>query len=211
MTDASRKAHWENVYRTKSENEVSWFQESPAPSLELIALATPASDAAIVDIGGGASRLVDELLARGFSNLTVLDLSQAALGAAKVRLGDKAAEVQWVAADVTTWVPTRLFDIWHDRAAFHFLTDAADRAAYVACLDKAIKPGGSAIIGTFAPDGPEKCSGLPINRYDAASLGEILGSGFELVHTRRHEHLTPWAAIQRFQFSVFRKAERHAM
>jgi SAM-dependent methyltransferase len=211
MTDASRKAHWENVYRTKGENEVSWFQESPAPSLELIGLARPASDAAIVDIGGGASRLVDELLARGFSNLTVLDLSQAALAAAKVRLGDKAAQVRWVTADVTIWVPTRLFDIWHDRAAFHFLTDPADRAAYVACLDKAIKPGGSAIIGTFALDGPEKCSGLPINRYDAASLSELLGSGFELVHTRRHEHLTPWAAIQRFQFSVFRKPEGHVM
>jgi SAM-dependent methyltransferase len=211
MNDASRKAHWENVYRTKSENEVSWFQESPAPSLELMELAKPACDAAIVDIGGGSSRLVDELLARGFSNLTVLDLSQAALAAAKVRLGDKADQVRWIAADVTTWVPTRLFDIWHDRAAFHFLTDPADRAAYVACLDKAIKPGGSAIIGTFALDGPEKCSGLPINRYDAASLGEVLGSGLELVHTLRHEHLTPWAAIQRFQFSVFRKPGGHVM
>lgn len=206
MTDASRKAHWENVYGTKSENEVSWFQESPAPSLELIELAKPAGEAAIVDIGGGASRLVDELLARGFSNLTVLDLSEAALAAARVRLGDRAAQVQWIVADVTKWVPPRLFDIWHDRAAFHFLTDPGDRAAYVACLDKAIKPGGSVIIGTFALDGPEKCSGLPINRYDAASLGEVLGSGFELVHTRRHEHATPWAAIQRFQFSVFRRA-----
>src|SRR6266403_4355241 len=140
MNDASRKAHWENVYRTKSENEVSWFQESPAPSLELIELAKPTSDAAIVDIGGGASRLVDELLARGFRNPTVLDLSEAALAAARVRLGGRAAQVQWVAADVTKWVPTRLFDIWHDRAAFHFLTDPADRAAYVACLHKAIKP-----------------------------------------------------------------------
>lgn len=211
MTDASRKAHWENVYRTKSETEVSWFQENPTPSLELIELARPASDAAIVDIGGGASRLVDELLARGFSNPTVLDLSQAALAAAKIRLRDKAAQVQWVAADVVTWVPTHLFDIWHDRAAFHFLTDPADRAAYIACLRRTIRPGGSAIIGTFAADGPEKCSGLPINRYDAASLAEVLGSGFELVHTRRHEHLTPWAAIQRFQFSVFRKLEGHVM
>jgi SAM-dependent methyltransferase len=206
VSDASRKAHWENVYSTKGENEVSWFQEFPAPSLELIELARPASDAAIVDIGGGASRLVDQLLARGFSNLTVLDLAEAALAAAKVRLGGRAAEVRWVAADVTKWVPMRRFDIWHDRAAFHFLADPADRAAYVACLGKAIKPGGSVIIGTFAPDGPEKCSGLPINRYDAASLGEVLGTGFELVHTRRHQHATPWAAIQRFQFSVFRHA-----
>jgi hypothetical protein len=121
----------------------------------------------------------------------------------KARLGDKAAQVQWVAADVTKWYPTRLFEIWHDRAAFHFLTDPSDRAANVARLNKSIKPGASVIIGTFAMDGPEKCSGLSINRYDAAGLGEVLGSGFELVHTRRHEHATPWAAIQRFQFSVY--------
>jgi SAM-dependent methyltransferase len=206
MSDASRKAHWENVYSTKGENEVSWFQESPAPSLELIELARPALDAAIVDIGGGASRLVDQLLAHGFTNLTVLDLSEAALAAARARLGDKAGRAQWVAADVTKWHPTQRFDVWHDRATFHFLTDPAERAAYVARLDRAIKPGGSVIIGTFALDGPEKCSGLPVNRYDAASLGETLGSRFQLIHTRRHEHATPWAAIQRFQFSVFRRA-----
>jgi 2-polyprenyl-3-methyl-5-hydroxy-6-metoxy-1,4-benzoquinol methylase len=206
MSDTNRKAHWENVYSTKGENEVSWFQESPAPSLELIELARPALDAAIVDIGGGASRLVDQLLARGFTNVTVLDLSEAALAAAGARLGDKAGQVQWVAADVTKWYPSQSFDVWHDRAAFHFLTDPADRAGYVACLDKAIKPGGAVIIGTFALDGPEKCSGLPVSRYDAASLGEALGSRFQLIHTRRHEHATPWAAIQRFQFSVFRRA-----
>lgn len=150
--------------------------------------------------------LVDTLLKRGFGDVTVLDLSEAALAAAKVRLGDKAAPVQWVAADVTRWSPSQSFDIWHDRAAFHFLTDPADRAAYVARLAKAIKPGGSVIIGTFALDGPVKCSGLPISRYDAASFGEVLGNCFHLVHTRRHEHATPWAAIQRFQFSVFRRA-----
>ena len=206
MNDTSRKAHWENVYATKGENEVSWFQENPAPSLELIELAKPTRRAAIVDIGGGASRLVDQLLARGFENVTVLDLSEAALETARARLGDKAAEVQWVAADVTRWNPSQSFDVWHDRAAFHFLTDPADRAAYLARLDRSIKPGGFVIIGTFALDGPEKCSGLPINRYDAASLGELLGSGFELVHARRHEHATPWAALQRFQFSLFRRA-----
>jgi trans-aconitate methyltransferase len=208
MNDASRKAHWENVYSNKAENEVSWFQESPAPSLELIELCRPGSDAAIVDIGGGASRLVDRLLDRGFSDLSVLDLSHAALAAASARLGNRAARVQWIAADVTRWVPTRLFEIWHDRAAFHFLTDAADRAAYVACLNRALKPGGSVIIGTFAPDGPEKCSGLPVHRTDAAGLGKALGSGFQLVHTRPHKHATPWAAIQRFQFSVFRRDAR---
>ena len=205
MSDASRKTHWENVYSTKGEKEVSWFQENPAPSLELIELAKPRRDAAIVDIGGGASHLVDHLVVLGFQNITVLDLSEAALAAAKARLGDKAAQVQWIAVDVTKWYPTQPFDIWHDRAAFHFLTAPDDRAAYVARLDKAIKPGGSVIIGTFALDGPEKCSGLPIHRYDAAGLGEALGSGFELAHTQRHEHVTPWEVIQRFQFSVFRR------
>lgn len=210
MNDASRKAHWENVYSTKGENEVSWFQESPAPSLELIELAKPTFDAVIVDIGGGASRLVDQLLADGFANVTVLDLSEAALAAAKARLiarfGDQAARVQWVAADVTKWHPTQVFDIWHDRAAFHFLTAEIDRAAYVERLRKAVRPGGYVIIGTFALDGPEKCSGLPINRYDAAGLGKVLGSDFQLLHTRPHEHVTPWATVQRFQFSVFRRA-----
>ena len=138
--------------------------------------------------------------------MTVLDLSEAALATARARLGDKAAEVQWVAADVTKWNPSQSFDVWHDRAAFHFLTDPADRAAYFARLDRSIKPGGFVIIGTFALDGPQMCSGLPVHRYDAASLGEWLGSGFELLHTRRHEHATPWAAIQRFQFSLFRRA-----
>jgi 2-polyprenyl-3-methyl-5-hydroxy-6-metoxy-1,4-benzoquinol methylase len=204
IDDASRRAHWENVYTTKSENEVSWFQENPAPSLELIDLAQPTPESTIVDIGGGASRLIDSLVARGLNHVTVLDLSEAALAAAKTRLGDK-ANVQWVAADVTKWNPTQTYDIWHDRAAFHFLTDSDDRAAYVARLKQAIKPGGHVIIGTFAIDGPERCSGLPVNRYDAAGLAAELGEGFRLIDARRHEHVTPWAAIQRFQFCVFRR------
>jgi 2-polyprenyl-3-methyl-5-hydroxy-6-metoxy-1,4-benzoquinol methylase len=203
MNDVSRKAHWENVYTTKSENQVSWFQENPAPSLELIDLAKPTPETAIVDIGGGASRLVDSLVARGFNHVTVLDLSEAALAAAKVRLGGK-GNVQWVAADVTRWNPPQAYDIWHDRAAFHFLTDPGDRAAYVTCLKQAIKPGGHVIIGTFAIDGPKRCSGLPVMRYDAASLAAELGEGFQLIDARRHEHATPWAAIQRFQFCLFR-------
>src|ERR1700736_3223119 len=205
MNDTGRKAHWENVYTSKGESEVSWFQASPAPSLDLIQLAKPPPDAAIVDIGGGASRLVDQLLADGFKNVAVLDISEAALEAAKARLGDKAAQVQWVVADVTKWHPTQRFDIWHDRAAFHFLTTEMDRAAYVERLRQALRPGGHVIIGTFALDGLEKCSGLAVNRYDAASLGKVLGADFQLVHARSHEHATPWAAIQRFQFSVFRR------
>jgi 2-polyprenyl-3-methyl-5-hydroxy-6-metoxy-1,4-benzoquinol methylase len=210
MSEASRKIHWETVYTSKAENEVSWFQERPAISLELIELVRPASDAAIIDIGGGASRLVDNLLARGASRLTVLDVSEAALEVAKARLGERASKVQWIAADVTKWHPPQRYDIWHDRAAFHFLIDRADRAAYVAHLKEAVPPGGNAIIGTFAIDGPEKCSGLPVNRYDAAGLSRELGDGFALIHARRHDHATPWKSRQHFQFCVFRRtsAER---
>lgn len=205
MTDASRKSHWETVYTTKGEDEVSWFQQDPAPSLELIGLARPTPESAIVDIGGGASRLVDSLVARGFRHVAVLDISQAALDAARARLGEAASKVEWVVADVTRWSPTHSFDIWHDRAAFHFLVDPADRAAYVARMKQAVRPGGHVVIGTFAIDGPEKCSGLPVNRYDAASLAEELGEGFELVDSRRQDHSTPWNATQRFQFCVFRR------
>jgi len=205
MSDAGRQAHWEKVYATKGEKEVSWFQENPAPSLELIALTGLSEEAAIIDIGGGASRLVDDLLARKFRRLTVLDLSGAALAAARERLGDRGTDVQWVIADVTKWEPTETYDLWHDRAAFHFLIDHADQSAYVDRLKKAVNLGGYVIIGTFAPDGPERCSGLQILRHDAATLAKTLGSDFVLIDTRRHEHATPWGAIQRFQFSTFRR------
>jgi SAM-dependent methyltransferase len=206
MSDVSRKAHWENVYTTKGEREVSWFQENPVPSLELIALAGLSAGASIIDIGGGASRLVDALVERKIGRITILDLSAAALDAAKERLGDRGAGVEWVVADVTTWEPLQTYDLWHDRAAFHFLTDASDRSAYVGYLKRAVRSGGHVILGTFAPDGPERCSGLPIMRYDAGILGTILGTDFELVDSRRHDHTTPWGAVQRFQFSTFRRA-----
>jgi SAM-dependent methyltransferase len=136
----------------------------------------------------------------------VLDLSEAALTAAKTRLGGRAAQVRWLVADATTWEPSETYDIWHDRAAFHFLTEAHDRDAYVTRLRRALKPGGYAIIATFALDGPEKCSGLPVVRYDAASLGKLLGPGFTLMTARPHAHATPWGSAQSFQFSVFRHA-----
>jgi SAM-dependent methyltransferase len=204
MQSDSRQVHWEGVYTKKGENEVSWFQENPTPSLELIAQvgATPAS--AIIDIGGGASRLVDNLVDRGFEDITVLDLSEAALEAAKGRLGDRAARVHWIVADATVWEPLMAYGIWHDRAAFHFLTEDHDRAAYVARLERALKAGGYAIIATFALDGPARCSGLPVVRYDPASLGKTLGRSFQLVDTRQHTHATPWGTDQSFQFSVFR-------
>ena len=203
MSEESRKTHWETVYTTKGENEVSWFQDSPALSLELIDLVRPAHDGTIVDIGGGASRLVDHLLARGFERVTVLDVSQAALDIAKARLGKRASKVQWIAADVTKWRPAQTFDIWHDRAAFHFLVDAADRAAYIARLKQVVAPGGHVIIATFGIDGPEKCSGLPVQRYDSKGLAEQLGASFELAETRSEVHRTPWNSNQAFQFSRF--------
>jgi len=211
MNDANRKAHWETVYTTKGENEVSWFQENPAPSLELIAQVGATSASAIIDIGGGASRLVDNLVERGFKDIAVLDLSEAALEAAKGRLGARAAQVHWIVADAMLWEPQKAYDIWHDRAAFHFLTEDRDRAAYIARLEGALKTGGYAIIATFALDGPEKCSGLAVARYDPASLGQTLGHAFQLVHTRRHTHATPWGSDQSFQFSVFRHGSSPAL
>ena len=205
MSDPGRKTHWEGVYTAKSENEVSWYQDNPAPSLELIALAGASSGASIVDVGGGASRLVDHLLARRFQRLTVLDLSAAALDAAKARLGEDAKKVRWEIADITTWSPPERYDLWHDRAAFHFLTDAADQSAYAERVKAAVRPGGHVIIGTFALDGPERCSGLPIVRHDAASLSAILGPDFRQIDERRHDHVTPWGAVQRFQFSTFQR------
>lgn len=205
MQSESRQAHWANVYTKKGENEVSWFQEYPAQSLELIAEVGARPDTAIIDIGGGASRLVDSLVAKGFRAVTVLDLSEAALKTAQARLGQGAASVRWLVADATTWEPCQEYDVWHDRAAFHFLTEEKDRAAYVARIRHALKVGGHAIIATFALEGPEKCSGLPVVRYDAASLGQTLGPEFKLGHTLRHEHATPCGSRQVFQFSVFRR------
>jgi SAM-dependent methyltransferase len=204
MERENRQAHWEDVYAGKAENEVSWFQENPAPSLESIAWVGATHASSIIDIGGGASRLVDRLIAMGFLDITVLDLSGAALDAAKARLGQQAAKVRWIVADVTVWEPAQAYDVWHDRAAFHFLTEEKDRAAYVARLKRALSTGGHAIIATFALDGPEKCSGLPVMRYDAASLGQALGPEFRLVDSRRHEHATPWKSQQAFQLSIFR-------
>lgn len=203
MTDA--KAHWEDVYATKGEAEVSWFQETPDISLDLIAATGVAKDAAIIDVGGGASRLVDALLARDFSNLTVLDISQAALDAARARIGAAARRVAWIAADATQWEPTAQYDVWHDRAAFHFLTEPDQQRAYLDRLRRALVPGGHLIIGTFAPDGPERCSGLPVQRHDGTSLGRLLGEEFALVEGRRHDHTTPWGSTQHFQFSRFRR------
>jgi trans-aconitate methyltransferase len=202
---SDRSSHWDSVYATKGEAEVSWFQESPTISLDLIRAAAPDHGAAVIDVGGGASRLVDALLQDGYRDVSVLDLSANALDAARKRIGAAAATVDWIVADATTWQPAKTYDVWHDRAAFHFLTDAGDRAAYVERLRSAVAPAGQIIIATFAPDGPEKCSGLPVQRHDSASLLAELGPEFALVETRSEKHHTPWDSTQAFQFSRFQR------
>ncbi len=202
-----RHAHWEQVYTAKAEGEVSWFEESPAVSLGRIESCGAGPADAVIDIGGGASRLVDALTGEGFNDVTVLDLSGTALAKAKARLGAKASRAGWIAADVTRWQPSRSFRIWHDRAAFHFLTAPEDRLRYRERLIAALKPGSYAIIGTFAPDGPEKCSGLPVVRYDGNALAAELGPSFELIETRNHNHVTPAGKVQKFQFSILRRTQ----
>ena len=204
MAPTSRAQHWEDVYTRKSEDEVSWFQVEPAMSLALIAECAPRPDAKIIDVGGGASRLVDGLLERGFLDVTVLDLSPAALAKSRARLGERGARVHWVSGDVTAFQPPAHYAIWHDRAVFHFLTSEADRSAYVKVLSRALAKDGHAIVATFAPDGPERCSGLDVVRYDAAALAAALGPSFVLVESRRHEHVTPAGKVQPFTFGLFR-------
>ena len=205
MSTLERQAHWQNVYLTKGERDVSWFEENPAISLDLIRATGVGFDAPIIDIGGGASRLVDALVSEGFHSVTVLDLSEKALVTSRDRLGSYAQCVNWIVADVTTWQPTQIYALWHDRAAFHFLTEPSDREAYAERLRKAVRPGGHVIIGTFALDGPERCSGLLVIRHDAASIGAILGQSFKLIETRRHDHRTPSGSVQHFQFSRFQR------
>lgn len=205
MSVVDRQKHWNEVYRTKGDSETSWFEAAPALSLALIEAVDGAPNLWVIDVGGGTSHLVDELVTRGFDGVAVLDLSEAALAAAKKRLGDRAAHVEWIAADVTTWEPEHQFDIWHDRAAFHFLTEAADRAAYVAIARRALRIGGHLIIGAFALDGPEKCSGLPVMRYSAERLAKTIGSGFRLVESRDYVHWTPWGDSQHFVFCRFER------
>jgi 2-polyprenyl-3-methyl-5-hydroxy-6-metoxy-1,4-benzoquinol methylase len=198
-----RKHHWEDVYAKKAENEVSWFQADPATSLEFIRRCGGKGDTPIVDIGGGESRLVDRLLDGGYSDVTVLDLSEHAIAATRKRLGDRAAKVKWIVADVTTWRPERKYRMWHDRAVLHFLTEPDDRRAYLRAMLAAVERNGCIVISTFALDGPERCSGLPVVRYSAETLAAELGPDVRLVETVREDHATPWGTIQRFQFSRF--------
>ncbi len=198
-----RKAHWENIYKEKSPLDVSWFQKEPALSLELIRNTQVANNEAIIDVGGGASVLVDYLCKEGFTNLAVLDISGNALSCAKKRLGDFAQNVEWYESDITQFDAPHQFSLWHDRAVFHFLANKSDRNNYVKALINALRPGGHAIIAAFAIGGPEKCSGLDIVQYDAAKLVAELGEDFELVEERSEVHITPADKKQTFVYFRF--------
>ncbi len=200
------KQHWENVYETKATDAVSWFQEHAELSLDLIRSTGAGKDAGIIDVGGGASTLVDDLVAEGYSDLTVLDLSAAALKAARRRLGEKENRVRWIVADITTVdLPPRRYDIWHDRAVFHFLTTPEQREAYVRTVFRSVKPGGHVIVATFAEDGPLQCSGLPVMRYRADELHDEFGEAFTLLKHTKESHQTPAGKLQQFVYCYCRR------
>lgn len=205
MDETDRLAHWDGVYSSKRPDEVSWFQARPDVSLELIAGLYLSPSATILDVGGGASTLVDHLLAEGCTSLTVLDLAKSALSHARARLGNQGSRVRWIAADVTDWVPDVEVDVWHDRAVLHFLTTTAAHNAYARTLKSALRPDGWAIIAGFAPGGPAQCSGLDIVQHDAASLATLLGNEFVLKGARDETHATPWGTAQAFRYHLFRR------
>ena len=198
----NRRQHWNRVYETKGTEELSWYQRRPDLSLELIASSGVGKDDGIIDVGG-ASTLVDCLLDAGYTRLAVLDLSGVALSHSRTRLGTRAAAIEWFEADVTSFEPPHRFTLWHDRALFHFLTATVDRRAYVATLRRTLQPGGAVIIATFAPEGPPKCSGLDVMRYDERSIAAELGAEFKLQEVQRETHVTPSQVEQRFIYFRF--------
>lgn len=206
----SRQHHWETVHRTREQHLVGWYQETPTLSLQLLRQCEIAKSDPILDIGGGSSTLVDHLLDTGHTDVSVLDMSATALALAGERLGPRADLVTWIEADVTERTFDRVYRVWHDRAAFHFLTDDRSQRRYVSRLAEALDASGFAIIATFHLDGPESCSGLPVQRYGPQSLAARLGVAFEAVSFQRETHRTPGGANQEFLFGVFRKAIHRA-
>jgi ubiquinone/menaquinone biosynthesis C-methylase UbiE len=202
----SGELHWEGVYRDKSAEEVSWFQPSPELSLALIDAAGVPREAPLIDVGGGASRLVDTLLEAGYGKVSVLDISVAALDQSRARLGAAAAAVHWLRADITRAELPARYRLWHDRAVFHFLVDAPARAAYLERLERHLEPGGQVILATFSPEGPERCSGLPVQRYSAQSLAQTLGERFRLLESTKELHTTPAGVEQAFVYCRFEHA-----
>lgn len=202
---SERKNHWDRVYEGKSPLQVSWYKDAPTLSVKLIEQCVASRDAGVIDVGGGASTLVDYLLAAGYRNLAVLDISGRSLEYARHRLGDQAAAVEWFETDVTAFNPPRRFDVWHDRAVFHFLTAADDRRGYLDTLNQALLPGGFLVLAAFAIGGPSRCSGLDIVQYDAATLCGELGEGYALLDALSEEHVTPTGKRQKFEYFRFRK------
>jgi 2-polyprenyl-3-methyl-5-hydroxy-6-metoxy-1,4-benzoquinol methylase len=199
------KTHWEHLYETKAPTEVSWYQEHARYSLQYIQNTGIRKTDAIIDVGGGASTLVDDLLANGYEHISILDVSAVALQLARQRLGAHAANVNWIEADITQAdLPEQAYDLWHDRAVFHFLTQPADRRRYVDTVRYAVKPGGHVIVATFAPDGPERCSGLEVVRYSPESLHHEFGRDFEVVNSTRETHHTPFGTEQKFIYCYCR-------
>lgn len=206
-TPALRAAHWNAVYDTKGDDGVSWFQAFPGLTLELLDTLGVDRHSSIIDVGGGSSVVVDHLLARECTDVTVLDVSKVALDNARTRLATAADRVHWQHRDIFDWTPERTFDIWHDRAVFHFLIDSDERAAYAQVLRAGLGPDSRAIIATFDADGPTHCSGLPVVRYAAAELAEVFAPHFDLVTSRREEHLTPAGLIQPFTWVVLARTD----
>lgn len=205
-TSDDRRSHWQKIWTAKSPDMVSWHQAVPTLSLALIEAQGLRKDAGVVDVGGGASALVDRLSERGWVHLAVLDVSAAALAQTAERLGPLADDITWIESDVLEWRPVPgLFELWHDRACFHFLTDAGDQRKYAEVMATALVPGGFAIIATFAPDGPDTCSGLTVEHHDEISLAEVLGPQFELMDDFAEDHLTPAGSVQKFRWRVFRR------
>ncbi len=200
-----RKSHWENVFATKAENEVSWFQTYPETSAKLLEECNPPVDGNVIEVGGGDSHFIDVLLDKGYKNIYVLDISANAIERAKKRLGSKANAIHWIVSDVTDFVPSVKFDFWHDRAAFHFLTDENKKSKYVEIASGAIKQDGHLVLGTFSDNGPKKCSGLEICQYNPNSMAALLGNTFNTIRCFTEDHKTPFNTIQNFIFCIFKR------
>lgn len=207
MEEFNSTAHWNKIYSTKSLKEVSWYQPVPETSLAYFADLEIQSSDQIIDVGGGDSFLVDNLLDEGCNNLSILDISEQAIERAKTRLASRESEVNWIVSNVVEFVPEKKFDLWHDRAAFHFLREKADIEKYVQIVGKSIKPGGHLVIGTFSPEGPTKCSGIEISQYSAEQLTNLFSDKFELVSSQNIDHPTPFETVQNFTFCAFQRNE----
>ncbi|MFM2134985.1 MAG: hypothetical protein RL021_385 [Bacteroidota bacterium] len=205
METFDRKKHWEDIYQTKQLESCSWYQPAPVTSITLIEDGGIPLSSKIIDVGGGDSFLVDRLLDKGYTDITVLDISEAAIQRAKQRLGSRGEKVNWVVSDVTRFTPNEKYDVWHDRATFHFLTDPAETGKYVEIVEASIAPGGKLIVGTFSETGPKKCSGIEIKQYSQEGLAAVFSKGFTKRSCMNVDHMTPSSTVQNFTFCSFQR------